>query len=197
MVSVRASVAPHGFEARDGLILVKPGRGARVSLSALPSGGAMKIKEICSRVVVVAEPETDLRAAARLMRDHHVGALVVIEKLAGATRPIGIVTDRDIVVAAVADAGVRPESLTLRDMMSGELTLAQESDGVFEAVDKMQDSGARRLPVVDAEGRLIGILSLDDVLRMLAGELTALALASQRSIAREARARPPLADRAA
>ncbi len=157
----------------------------------------MKIKEICSRVVVVAEPETDLRAAARLMRDHHVGALVVIEKLAGATRPIGIVTDRDIVVAAVADAGVRPESLTLRDMMSGELTLAQESDGVFEAVDKMQDSGARRLPVVDAEGRLIGILSLDDVLRMLAGELTALALASQRSIAREARARPPLADRAA
>ncbi len=155
----------------------------------------MKIKEICSRVVVVAEPETDLRAAARLMRDHHVGALVVIEKRDGATRPIGIVTDRDIVVAAVADAGVSPESLTLRDLMSGELALAQESDGVFEAVDRMQDSGARRLPVVDTEGRLIGILSLDDVLRMLAGELTALALASQRSIAREARARSPLADR--
>ncbi|MFZ1909556.1 MAG: CBS domain-containing protein, partial [Burkholderiales bacterium] len=141
----------------------------------------MKIKEICSRVVIVAEPETDLRAAARLMRDHHVGALVVIEKRDGVTRPIGIVTDRDIVVAVVADAGVNPESLTLRDLMSGELALAQESDGVFEAVDKMQDSGARRLPVVDAEGRLIGILSLDDVLRMLAGELTALALASQRS----------------
>jgi CBS domain-containing protein len=197
MVSVRAPPAPHGFEARRGLILVKPAQSAHVSLSALPSGGAMKIKEICSRVVVVAEPDTDLRAAARLMRDHHVGALVVIEKLAGATRPIGIVTDRDIVVAVVADADVRPESLTLRDLMSGELALAQESDGVFEAVDKMQDSGGRRLPVVDAEGRLIGILSLDDVLRMLAGELTALALASQRSIAREARARPPLAGRAA
>ncbi len=111
----------------------------------------MKIKEICSRVVVVAEPQTDLREAARLMRD----------------------------------------------LMSSELALAQETDGVFEAVDKMQDSGTRRLPVVDAEGRLVGILSLDDVLRMLASELTALALASQRSIAREASARPPLAGRAA
>jgi CBS domain-containing protein len=150
----------------------------------------MKIKEICSRVVVVAAPETDLRQAARMMRDHHVGALVVIEKRDGATRPIGIVTDRDIVVAVVADEGVSPESLTLRDVMSGELALAQETDGVFEAVDRMQDSGTRRLPVVDADGRLIGILSLDDVLRMLASELTALALASQRSVAREARAGP-------
>jgi CBS domain-containing protein len=157
----------------------------------------MKIKEICSRVVVVAAPETDLREAARLMRDHHVGALVVIEKRDGATRPVGIVTDRDIVVAVVADEGVRPESLALRDVMSGELALAQETDGVFEAVDRMQDSGTRRLPVVDAEGRLVGILSLDDVLRMLASELTALALASQRSVAREARARPVLAGRAA
>jgi CBS domain-containing protein len=192
MVSVRAALPAHAYEARRRLILVKPQRVARASLNGLPSGGAMKIKDICSRAVVVAEPATDLRAAARLMRDHHVGALVVIERRDGSTRPIGIVTDRDIVVAVVADADVRPESLTLRDLMSGELALAQESDGVFEAVDKMQDSGARRLPVVDAEGRLIGILSLDDVLRMLAGELTALALASQRSIAREARARPPL-----
>ena len=57
----------------------------------------MKIREICSRVVVVVEPHTDLREAARLMRDHHVGALVVIEKKEGLTRPVGIVTDRDIV----------------------------------------------------------------------------------------------------
>ena len=153
----------------------------------------MRIKEICSRVVVVAEPETDLREAARMMRDRHVGALIGIEKRNGDTRPIGIVTDRDIVVAVVADPDVRPEALTLRDLMSGELALARDTDGVFEAVDKMQDSGARRLPVVDAEGRLVGVLSLDDVLRMLASELTAPALASQRSIAREARARPPLA----
>ena len=157
----------------------------------------MKIKQICSRVVVVAEPATGLREAARLMRDHHVGALVVIEKRDGVTRPLGIVTDRDIVVAVVAADNVNPDSLTLRDLMSGELAVAMESDGVFEAVDRMQDSGTRRLPVVADDGRLVGILSLDDVLRMLASELTALSLASQRSVTRETRQRPALGGRVA
>ncbi len=149
----------------------------------------MRIKEICSRVVVVAEPSTDLREAARLMRDHHVGALVVVEGSNGGKRPIGIVTDRDIVVAVVAATGVQPETLSVGDVMTRNLVVAEESVGVFEAVDLMQDHGARRLPVVDAAGRLIGIITLDDVLRMVAGELTALAIAAQRSLAREARER--------
>jgi CBS domain-containing protein len=149
----------------------------------------MRIKEICSRVVVVAEPHTDLREAARLMRDHHVGALVVVEKREGFARPVGIVTDRDIVVEVVAATGVTPESLTVRDVMSSDLVLARETDGVFEAVERMQDSGTRRLPVVSADGVLVGILTLDDVLRMLAGEMTALAIAAQRSLMRETRSR--------
>ena len=149
----------------------------------------MRIKDICSRVVVVASPDTDLREAARLMRDHHVGALVVVDSRDGARRPIGIVTDRDIVVAVVAAAGVRLESLSVTDVMSRDLVVAQESVGVFEAVDLMQDRGARRLPVVDGEGRLVGIITLEDVLRMVAGELTALAIAAQRSITREAQER--------
>jgi len=145
----------------------------------------MRIKDICSRVVVVAEPGTDLREAARLMRDHHVGALVVVEGTDGSRRPIGIVTDRDIVVEVVAAVGVEPESVKIGDVMSRELVVANEDVGVFEAVDLMQDRGARRLPVVDADGRLIGIITLDDVLRMVAGELTALAIAAQRSFSRE------------
>lgn len=149
----------------------------------------MRIKEICSRVVVVAEPDTDLREAARLMRDHHVGSLVVIEGGNGVKRPIGIVTDRDIVVAVVAAADVQPEALTVGDVMSRNLVVAEESVGVFEAVDLMQDHGTRRLPVVDAEGRLIGIITLEDVLRMVAGELTALAIAAQRSLSREVQER--------
>jgi len=149
----------------------------------------MRIKEICSRVVVVAEPDTNLREAARLMRDHHVGALVVIEASNGGRRPIGIVTDRDIVVAVVAAAGVQPEALTVGDVMSRNLVVADESVGVFEAVDLMQDHGTRRLPVVEAEGRLVGIVTLEDVLRMVAGELTALAIAAQRSLSREAQER--------
>jgi len=145
----------------------------------------MHIKDICSRVVVVAETSTDLREAARLMRDHHVGALVVVDGSDGGRRPIGIVTDRDIVVAVVAAAEVQPEKLTVGDVMSADLVVAGEDVGVFEAVDLMQDRGARRLPVVDAEGHLVGIITLDDVLRMVAGELTALAIAAQRSFSRE------------
>ena len=153
----------------------------------------MKIRDICSRVVVVTEPQMDLREAARMMRDHHVGALVVIEKHDGPTKPVGIVTDRDIVVAVVAASNVRPESLTVRDVMSTELVLAQDSDGVFEAVERMQDSGTRRLPVVTGDGTLMGIVTLDDVLRMLAGEMTALAIAAQRSVTRETHTRPTFA----
>ena len=149
----------------------------------------MRIKEICSRVVVVAEPDTDLRGAARLMRDHHVGALVVVEGSNGGKRPIGIVTDRDIVVSVVAATDVQPEALKVGDVMSRNLVVAEESVGVFEAVDLMQDHGTRRLPVVDAEGRLIGIITLEDVLRMVAGELTALAIAAQRSLSREVQER--------
>jgi len=145
----------------------------------------MRIKDICSRVVVVAQPGTGLREAARLMRDHHVGALVVVEDNGGVRRPIGIVTDRDIVVEVVAAADVRPEALTVGDVMSRNLVVADAELGVFEAVDLMQDRGTRRLPVVDAQGWLVGIITLDDVLRMVAGELTALAIAAQRAFSRE------------
>lgn len=145
----------------------------------------MHIKDICSRVVVVAETSTDLREAARLMRDHHVGALVVVDGSDAGRRPIGIVTDRDIVVSVVAATEVQAEKLTVGDVMSADLVVAGEDVGVFEAVDLMQDRGARRLPVVDAEGHLVGIITLDDVLRMVAGELTALAIAAQRSFSRE------------
>jgi len=145
----------------------------------------MHIKDICSRVVVVTETGTDLREAARLMRDHHVGALVVVDGRDGGRRPIGIVTDRDIVVSVMAATEVQPEKLTVGDVMSADLVVAGEDVGVFEAVDLMQDRGARRLPVVDAEGHLVGIITLDDVLRMVAGELTALAIAAQRSFSRE------------
>lgn len=152
----------------------------------------MKIKDICSRMVVVAEGDTDLREAARLMRDHHVGALIVIDGAEGVTRPIGIVTDRDIVVAVVAANGVRPESLTVRDVMARELALAGENDGVFEAIETMQDKGVRRLPVVAGDGRLLGIVTLDDLLRMLANELGGLAMAMQRAGRRETAERPLL-----
>jgi len=149
----------------------------------------MKVRDFCSRTVAVIEPGASLREAALLMRNAHVGALVVTERKDGTVRPVGVVTDRDIVVAVVAVPGARPEGIHVRDVMSPQLLLAREDDGLFEAVKTMSERGVRRLPVAAADGSLFGIVTLDDVLRVLAGELGNLALALSRGREQEAGAR--------
>jgi CBS domain-containing protein len=149
----------------------------------------MKVREFCSRTVAVVEPDATLREAALLMRNGHVGALVVIERKGGAMRPVGIITDRDIVIAVVAVPGARPEGIRVRDVMSPQLLLAHEDDGLSETVKTMREGGVRRLPVAAADGSLFGIVTLDDVLRVIGGELGNLALALSRGREQEAGAR--------
>lgn len=146
----------------------------------------MKLRELCSRDVVTAEPSATLREAALRMREGHVGALVVVDRQGGAARPVGIVTDRDIVVAVIAVPGARPEGIRVGDIMSSPAFLARESDGVFEALRAMGEHGVRRLPVVAEDGTLAGIVTADDILRVLAAELANLGTALQRGRVREA-----------
>jgi CBS domain-containing protein len=134
----------------------------------------MPIGEICNREVVIAEKALTVSAAAQLMRAHHVGDLVVVEERAGQKHPVGIVTDRDIVLEVVA-AGVNPETLTVGDIMGADVATVRESEGLFEALRYMRDKGVRRMPVVDASGGLVGILTLDDLLSLLAEEMMELA----------------------
>ncbi|OGA67991.1 MAG: hypothetical protein A3G83_06870 [Betaproteobacteria bacterium RIFCSPLOWO2_12_FULL_68_20] len=152
----------------------------------------MRIKEICSRAVAVAARSTSLREAAHLMREHHVGALVVIDTKEGVARPVGMLTDRDIVVEVVAATGADPDTLTVGEVMSGEPATVAEDLGVFEAVEVMCDRAVRRLPVVAADGRLVGIITLDDLLRVLSTELAGLSAALQRAGRREVQRRAPL-----
>ena len=135
----------------------------------------MKVGDLCSPQVVTAEPGASLREAALAMRNQHVGALIVVERKDGVARPIGILTDRDIVVAVIAVPGARPEGIRVGDAMSTDLATAREDDGLFEAVQRMSERSVRRLPVVGADGALKGVVSLDDVLRVLAAELGQLA----------------------
>lgn len=148
----------------------------------------MPIGEICNREVVIAERTLPVDEAARLMRSHHVGDLVVIEKAGMRTRAIGIVTDRDIVVEVVA-AGIEPASLTVGDIMSEELATVQETEGIFETMQYMRTQGVRRMPVIDRNGALVGIVTIDDLLGLLAEEMTELARAIARQQEREAAAR--------
>ena len=134
----------------------------------------MAVGEICNREVVIAERSLSVAEAARLMRTHHVGDLVVVEETGGRGQPVGIVTDRDIVVEVVA-AGVNPEALKVGDIMGPDVATVRESEGLFEALRYMRDKGVRRMPVVDGGGGLIGILTLDDLLGLLAEEMSELA----------------------
>lgn len=148
----------------------------------------MNVGEICSRIVVVAESSTSVQQAAKLMRDHHIGALVVTEGSVGARRPIGIVTDRDLVVEVVA-ADVDYRTLTVGDIMSERPATLKETAGLFEIIAQMRGSGVRRLVVVDANEHLLGIVAMDDLLPVLAEELSSLAQAIKVEQRREAQKR--------
>jgi len=148
----------------------------------------MAVGDICNREIVITEKSVSVVDAAKLMRSHHVGDLVVVEEKGGRKHPVGIVTDRDIVVEVLA-AGVDPESLKVGDIMGPEVATVRESEGLFEALRYMRDKGVRRMPVVDREGGLIGILTLDDVLSLLAEEMTELAKLVSHERQREATAR--------
>jgi len=148
----------------------------------------MAVGEICNREVVIAEKALSVVDAAQLMRKHHVGDLVVVEEKDGRRHPVGIVTDRDIVVEVVA-AEVNPDALKVGDIMGPEVATVRESEGLFEALRYMRDKGVRRMPVVDRQGGLVGILTLDDLLSLLAEEMTELAKLVSHERQREATVR--------
>jgi predicted transcriptional regulator len=134
----------------------------------------MPISEMCNREVVIAQRDNSTLEAAKLMRQHHVGDLVVVEDRNGVRVPVGIVTDRDLVVEIIAPE-LDPAVITVGDVMVPELAVVKEDTGLFEAIQYMRAIGVRRLPVVNDSGGLVGILTLDDMLELLADELSALA----------------------
>jgi CBS domain-containing protein len=145
----------------------------------------MTIGEICTRVTVFTTRETTVAEAAKLMRQHHVGSLVVVDEVKGGKRvPVGIVTDRDAVVEVMA-TGLDPKTITVGDIMAQELVTARESEGVLETMQIMRYKGVRRLPIVGKSGELIGIVAIDDLLEVLAEEFSELAKVLAREQARE------------
>ena len=133
----------------------------------------MKVGSICRHEVVTVTPRTDLVAAAQLMREQHVGFLVVVEPEPNTTygRPVGVLTDRDIVITVVAREA-DPKLLTVTDVMKQYPTMVDETDPLDQALHTMRRMGVRRLPVVGSAGMLTGILALDDVLDVLSGEIS-------------------------
>ncbi|RPI53301.1 MAG: CBS domain-containing protein [Acidobacteria bacterium] len=134
----------------------------------------MTVGEVCNRDVIIAKAETPISEAVGLMKYYHVGDLVVVEARQGRRVPVGILTDRDVALAVASEAARLPY-LHVADLMSRDLVTALEDESLHEALKKMQSHGIRRLPVVNTEGGLEGIVTFDDLIELLSEELTDLA----------------------
>ncbi|MEQ1774873.1 MAG: CBS domain-containing protein [Burkholderiales bacterium] len=148
----------------------------------------MAIGDICNREVVYVNRDVTIHAACKLMRHYHVGSLVVVDEADGKRVPVGILTDRDIVVEIDA-MDLDSKVITAGDIMSQELVTVPESRGVLETIEVMRFRGVRRLPIVDSDSRLIGIVTIDDLLEVLAEELTGIARIVAREQSHEQQAR--------
>ncbi len=127
----------------------------------------MTAGKYCNREVVITAPETTAAEAAQLMREYHVGDLVVVEKQGTENMPVGIVTDRDLVIEIMAQ-DLSPEVKVVKDIMSAHPVSVTESASLFDALEQMRGQGIRRLLVVNDQGGLEGILCADDVIELIA-----------------------------
>ena len=137
----------------------------------------MSLERFCREPVVAIQLKQTIRDAALMMRDRHVGAVLVVE----GDRPVGIVTDRDLVMRAIIE-GRDPNTTPVRDVMSGSLTVVGSDQKIDDAVIAIRTAGVRRLPIVNAAGKAIGIVTLDDLVVLMAGELNMVAGAVQRNL---------------
>ena len=149
----------------------------------------MKVGQYCKRGVVAVAGSDDVVDVSRLMREEHVGFLVVYEHGDEIRRPIGVLTDRDIVLGVTAKE-VDPHTVTAKDVMTPRPLLATEEDELGETLQAMRMAGVRRVPVVNTPGALVGVFALDDAIELvtgLIGDITASIKCEQRQ---EWRSRP-------
>ncbi|HJV76447.1 MAG TPA: CBS domain-containing protein [Noviherbaspirillum sp.] len=151
-------------------------------------GEKMDIGEICNRSVVFATEDMSVKEAAELMRDEHVGSLVVVRESDIGRVVVGIVTDRDIAIVAVA-RDFDPQTLRVADIMTADPVTARTSDSVNEILGVMRQRGIRRVPVIAEKDVLVGIVTLDDLLEVVAEEMQHFVQAITNAQKREERVR--------
>jgi predicted transcriptional regulator len=144
----------------------------------------MQAAELCNRQVVTASRDMTIPDAARLMRDKHVGSLVITDTNDGMVMPVGILTDRDIVVEIVS-RDISLNEVTVGDIMTYALLKVTEDENIFDVAQRMRARGVRRVPVISRLGELIGIIAADDILELLSEELSLLSRITSREAEQE------------
>jgi CBS domain-containing protein len=130
----------------------------------------MLLKDVCTMDVACCGAATTVIEAARLMRHHHVGDLVVVADPEAERIPLGVVTDRDLAIEVLAP-GLDPAVTTVGALIRHPVVIATESEDTADVIERMRVQGVRRIPVVDGRGAAVGIVTLDDMLRHLADEI--------------------------
>jgi len=133
----------------------------------------MLLRDVCMPDVVYCGPATTITEAARLMRHKHVGDIVVVEDPAGDRIPLGVVTDRDIVVEVLANE-LDAATTTVNDIVRTPVVIADDGEDTAQAIERMRMHGVRHIPVVGTGGALVGIVTLDDLLKVFAADVGAL-----------------------
>ena len=133
----------------------------------------MQLKDVCTPEVICCAPSTSVLEAARLMRRHHVGDLVVVQDPEGDRLPLGVVTDRDLVVEVLGNDR-DASTTTVKSLLTPRVVIAQETEDTSVVLERMKANGVRRVPIVDHAGRLTGIITFDDLLRLCVGDAAAL-----------------------
>jgi CBS domain-containing protein len=132
----------------------------------------MTVGSFCNRTVVICRESDSILESARRMRDFDVGSLVVVEDRNGVRVPVGIVTDRDIMLDLAEADHIAARTRLVGDVMSRGVVTAREDESLDDGLKRMRAYGVRRLPVVNAEGGLEGLVTFDDLLGLFAEELT-------------------------
>lgn len=133
----------------------------------------MLMKDFCTADVVCCGRDATLLEIAHLLRGRHTGDVVVVDGPDTERIPAGLITDRDIVVKVLA-ADRDPRKVTAGEVMRTPLVTADEGEDSSEALARMRKHGVRRLPVTNAAGSLVGIVTLDDLLRLVVADAGAL-----------------------
>ena len=129
----------------------------------------MKVGTLCTRETVMITPHDTLSKAASLMKNYDIGSLIVVDEARDKNKPLAIVTDRDIVLKAVACE--KNSDIPLSSILSDKLVTAHEDELLFDTLEKMKYVGIRRMVVVDDDGFLVGLLSMDDIIDFLSDEM--------------------------
>lgn len=147
----------------------------------------MPIQDLCSKNLVCVNKNASLKYAALLMKNHHVGGLIVIES-DGVRKPIGVITDRDIVLNMVSDE--KSTDTKVADAMSSDLMTVNKEMGIADVIDQMENAGVRKMVVIDKAGNACGLVTSDDILQLLAREMYGIGRLVERQVEIERTKRP-------